>query len=121
MSHKTEAAGVVLALAVLTSAARAETVELTDAQMDQITAGAFEVVNGANLRDSSGTLYSAQSPQPTTQYKITEAGMRPATEVGTVWTGNIMLFLNRPGVPPYGVGTLTGPGGPRDGGFAAPA
>lgn len=44
MCHKTaKTAGVALVLAVLASATRAETTKLTDAQMDQITAGAFLV------------------------------------------------------------------------------
>jgi hypothetical protein len=115
MSHKTaaKAAAVVLALAVLTSAARAEAAELTDAQMDQITAGAFLVVGGlppgglGSLQDSSNNLYIRQTVP--TQYLV-----------GTVlWEGNITYF---PGNPPYAVGTLIGPAGtaPRDGGFTVP-
>ena len=47
------AAGALLALSALTSVALAEPVKLTDAQMDQVSAGAW-VHDGANLFDASG-------------------------------------------------------------------
>ena len=54
-----EVTAVGLALTVLASVARAETTELTDAQMDQITAGAFQVVTGSfNLVDSRQITYT---------------------------------------------------------------
>jgi hypothetical protein len=54
-----EVTAVGLALTVLASVAQAETTELTDAQMDQITAGAFQVVTGTfNLVDSLQKTYT---------------------------------------------------------------
>jgi hypothetical protein len=54
-----EVTAIGLALTVLASVVRAETTELTDAQMDQITAGAFQVAAGTfNLVDSRQSTYT---------------------------------------------------------------
>jgi hypothetical protein len=59
-----------LALTVLANVAQAETTELTDAQMDQITAGAFSVVFGtSNLQDCGGTMACSAFPQSTYTFR----------------------------------------------------
>ena len=107
-----EVTAVGLALTVLASAAQVKATELTEAQMDQITAGAFQVVGAKNLLDSSNNLYIRQADP--TQYLV-----------GTVvWSGNLTFFNGTPTTPglpavtPYAVGTLIGPGGQMNtGGF----
>lgn len=108
-----EVAAVALALTVLASVAQAETTELTDAQMDQITAGVFLVVGGVNLQDSSENLFIRQAVP--TEYLA-----------GTVlWRSDladpIRYFPANGPSPAYAVGTLIGPGEVRNtGGYTAP-
>jgi hypothetical protein len=54
-------ASVVLALSTLSSVALAEPVELTEAQMDQVTAGAFLYDSAGNLTDIYGFVYTYDS------------------------------------------------------------
>jgi hypothetical protein len=62
MFRKTTTTAVSLMFALVASAAQAEVVELTDVQMDQITAGAFGVYPGtSNLYDIRGFTYTFQS------------------------------------------------------------
>jgi hypothetical protein len=104
-----------LALIVLAlSAAQAKATELTEAQMDQITAGAFQVVGGVNLVDSINNLYIRQANP--TQYLVGGTDL---------WSGNVRYFDGTaPGLPPvtpYAVGTLIGPLGQMNtGGFVVP-
>jgi hypothetical protein len=94
-----------LALTALASVARAETIELTDAQMEQITAGAFQVVPGTfNLVDNRQITYT----------------FRPATldftdNSAAVWTP-VAVYWYPSGSIAYGV--LTNAAGQTwDGGF----
>jgi hypothetical protein len=59
-------AAVGLALAVLASEAQAEGVELTDGQMDQITAGAFAAIgNTYDMVDVNNIIYKSAAPGST--------------------------------------------------------
>jgi hypothetical protein len=107
-----------LALTVLASVAQAETTELTDAQMDQITAGAFQVVPGTfNLLDSPGCVSGACSPSGS-QNMYT---FRPATSDfidnrDVVWTPVAVYWYAAPNNLAFGV--LTNAGGQAwDGGY----
>ena len=97
-----EVTAVGLALTVLASAAPAETIELTNAQMDQITAGAFQVVPATfNLVDSRQITYT----------------FRPATldftDGNAVWTPVAVYWY-----PTAAIGVLTNAAGQTwDGGL----
>jgi hypothetical protein len=114
-----EVTAVGLALIVLAlSATQAKATELTEAQMDQITAGAFQVVGGlppgglGNLQDISNNVFVRQADP--TKYLL-----------GTVeWTGNVRYFDGTaPGLPtvtPYAVGKLVSGTQMNTGGFVVP-
>ncbi len=116
-----EVTAVGLALIVLAlSATQAKATELTEAQMDQITAGAFQVVGGlppggsGNLQDISNNLFIRQAADPT-KYLVG----------GTVtWMGNVRYFDGTaPGLPtvtPYAVGTLVSGTQMNNGGLVVP-
>jgi hypothetical protein len=94
-----------LALAVLASATQAETVELTDVQMDQITAGAFAIAASTNnLVDINNNFYI----------------FNPVTSTFTdtqniVWTPAPMYWYHANGLA---MGLLVGPQGQLwDGGY----
>src|SRR5512132_3011335 len=99
-----EVTAVGLALTVLTSVAQAEAIELTDAQMEVIRAGAFQVVAGTfNLADVNQMTYT----------------FRPATSdfidnSGVVWTPRaVYWYANN-----VSFGVLTNAAGQAwDGGF----
>ena len=81
------------ALAVLASAAQAETVELADVQMDQITAGAFSVPIGTfNLVDCGGAVGCSTLPQSTYTFRDTTGDF--TDQNGAVWTpvGSVYWF-----------------------------
>jgi hypothetical protein len=61
--HKiaSRSASIALALGTLSSVALAEPLELTEAQMDQVTAGAFTIDSAGILHDASGFDYTRQS------------------------------------------------------------
>jgi hypothetical protein len=89
MIRKTTAKAVGIALTGLVSIAPAEATELTDAQMDQITAGAFQVAAGTlNLLDTT--------QQPLGQKTYT---FRPATldfidmATDVVWTPKVIYWF----------------------------
>ena len=92
MLHKKAAdvvAAVALALVVLTlgvraNDARAETAELTDAQMDKITAGAWTRGAGFDLVDSFGIYYRFVSTGPGTGYYL-DTNNAQWNIVGTVY------------------------------------
>jgi hypothetical protein len=91
MIRKTTAKAVGIALTGVVSVAPAEATELTDAQMDQITAGAFQVAVGSlNLLDCGGTP-ACSFPQNTYTF-------RPATSdftdnSGAVWTPKVIYWF----------------------------
>ena len=81
-----------LALTVLANVAQAETTELTDAQMDRITAGAFSVPIGTfNLVDCGGTMACA-FPQST--YTFRPDTLDFTDQNGVVWApvGSVYWF-----------------------------
>jgi hypothetical protein len=99
-----EVTAVGLALTVLTSVAQAEATELTDAQMELITAGAFQVVAGtSNLVDNSQITYTFR---PATSDFIDNSGV-VWTPRAVYWYANNLAF-----------GVLTNAAGQTwDGGF----
>jgi hypothetical protein len=101
-----EVTAVGLALTVLASAVQAEAAELTDAQMDQITAGAFQVVAGTlNLLDSRQITYTFRPV--TSDFTDNSGGVWTTRAV--YWYANNIAF-----------GVLTNASGQSwDGGFSA--
>ena len=78
-----ETTAVSLTFALLASAAQAEVVELTDVQMEQITAGAFGVAPGtSNLYDIRGYTYTYQS------------GNNFIDNQGVVWTARAIYYFS---------------------------
>jgi hypothetical protein len=97
-----------LALTVLASVAQAETTELTDAQMDQITAGAFQVVPGTfNLVDS-------QNPQKTYTFRSATLDF---TDGAVVWTPVAVYWYGAPTNLAFGVLTSANGQVAWDGGY----
>ena len=112
MFSKTTITAVILMFALLASAAQAEVVELTDVQMDQVTAGAFGVQVGTfNLYDIRGYTYTFQSGN----YFIDNQGVVWAPRAIYYFSDNIALgvLTNAAGqVWDGGYNALTGPAVP---------
>jgi hypothetical protein len=96
-----------LALTVLASVAQAETTELTDAQMDQITAGAFLVVPPGtfNLVDSQNKTYTFRS------------ATLDFTDGAVVWTPVAVYWYGAPTNLAFGVLTSANGQVAWDGGY----
>lgn len=117
-----EVTAVGLALTVLASVARAETTELTDAQMDQITAGAFQVVTGSfNLVDSRQITYTFRPATldftdgnavwtPVAVYWYSTAAIGVLTNAaGQTWDGGLTVTTGPISGTPGQVIVLNGP------------
>ena len=80
------AAAALLALGTLTGAALAEPVELTEAQMDQVSAGAFAYDSAGNLQDTYGFVYTYDP----------ESGLYQ-DDAGVVWEAPAGIYYHEDG------------------------
>ena len=107
MSRRTtaELTASAFALAVLVSTPLGHAAELTDAELDQITAGAFTADSSNNtIVDVNSHSYTRVSD--TAPYNYTD-------ELGNYWTPAVLYYYNN-----IAIGVLIGPGGQIwDGGF----
>ena len=121
MSRATAADNVyiVLTLGILASPIRAEVIQLSDTQMDSITAGVFIVLQDPNiLAFNPNTLVGLLNGQPIVLQSSDNGNTYHLVADGTIWTTKELYISTTQG---YAAGFLSGPQGQSwDGGHTLP-